>query len=397
MLTMDLFQQAREALSSVATKTALIKTPHINPDAEVYLKTENLQYTGSFKLRGAYFKIANLTEEEKSKGVVACSAGNHAQGVALAAKKFGVDATICIPEGAPISKIENTRSYGAKVVLCKGVYDDAYKVATEIVEKEGKTMIHPFNDEYVMAGQGTIAMEICEQLPDADIILVPIGGGGLASGISFAAKHINPNCKVYGVEASGAPSMCKSISENHICELSSVSTIADGIAVKRPGDKTYEVCKEYLDGVVTVSESEIATAILTLMEKNKLVAEGAGAVSIAAAMFNKVDVKGKKVVCVVSGGNIDVTILSRIISKGLAKTGRIASISVEMNDKPGALVEFLKIISELGANVISIDHNRTSAIGEIARCIVNILLETKNKEHGEDIIKTISERGYHVV
>ena len=348
MAMIDKIKDAKRVLDEVVRETALIPAPAINPDAEIYLKCENLQLTGSFKVRGAYYRIANLTEEEKSHGVIACSAGNHAQGVALAAQKFGIGATICIPSVAPLSKIMATKSYGANVVLCDGVYDDAYAKAVEIQKNEGRTFIHPFNDEDVIAGQGTIGLEILKQLPDADAVIVPIGGGGLISGIACAVKAINPNCKVYGVQAAGAPSMKESLDAGKIITLDSVNTIADGIAVKTPGTRTFDICSQYVDEVVTVTEDEIAVAILTLIEKQKTVSEGAGATTVAAAMFNKVDIKGKKVVCVVSGGNIDVNILSRVINKGLVKSGRLLELSTEIADKPGQLNSLLGLIASTG-------------------------------------------------
>ena len=294
MLTMEMLQDAKKVLDGVARKTPVFQSTYINPDADVYIKCENMQVTGSFKLRGAYFKTASLTEEEAKKGVIACSAGNHAQGVALAAQRKGIPAVICMPEGAPMAKVEATRSYGAEVVLVPGVYDDAAAKATALQQEKGYTFLHPFNDEYVIAGQGTVGLEIMEQVKDAEVVLVPIGGGGLISGVAFAVKQINPNCKVYGVQAAGAPSMLNSIRDGKIETLASVSTMADGIAVKQPGDLTFAMCQKYVYVIVTVTEDEIASAILKLIEKHKMVAEGAGAVSVAAAMYNKVDIKGKK-------------------------------------------------------------------------------------------------------
>lgn len=394
MAMIDKIKDAKRVLDEIVRETALIPAPAINPDAEVYLKCENLQLTGSFKVRGAYYRIANLTEEEKSHGVIACSAGNHAQGVALAAQKFGIGATICIPSVAPLSKIMATKSYGANVVLCDGVYDDAYAKAVEIQKNEGRTFIHPFNDEDVIAGQGTIGLEILKQLPDADAVIVPIGGGGLISGIACAVKAINPNCKVYGVQAAGAPSMKESLDAGKIITLDSVNTIADGIAVKTPGTRTFDICSQYVDEVVTVTEDEIAVAILTLIEKQKTVSEGAGATTIAAAMFNKVDVKGKKVVCVVSGGNIDVNILSRVINKGLIKSGRLLELSTEIADKPGQLNSLLSLIAGTGANILSISHNRYNQDLSVNMCEVHLVLETKSPEHVQGIYELLDANGY---
>lgn len=397
MLSLDTIYQASYALRDVARKTDLIRAPKMFPDSEVYLKTENLQNTGSFKVRGAYYKISKLTPEERKKGVIACSAGNHAQGVALAAQHLGIDAVICVPEGAPISKVEATRSYGATVELVKGVYDDAHNRAEEIAKTTGRIMIHPFDDEDVIAGQGTIGLEILEQLPDVDVVIVPVGGGGLISGVAFALKALKPSIKVYGVQSAGAPSMVESI-EHHKKEiLKSVSTIADGIAVKEPGDLTFKFTEQYVDKVISVSEDEVAVAILELMEKQKLVAEGAGAVSVAAAMSGRLDLKGKKTVCLVSGGNIDVTILSRVINRALIKEGRIADITVELMDKPGQLVEVSSIIARNGANVIGCFHDKTGNEENINACTLRITMETRNQEHVEQIKAALSEAGFKFV
>ncbi|MFV0314932.1 MAG: threonine ammonia-lyase, partial [Anaerotignum sp.] len=305
MLSLEMIQDAKKVLKGVATVTPLFQSKYINTDADVYIKCENMQVTGSFKLRGAYYKTANLTEEETKQGVVACSAGNHAQGVALAAQKKNIPAVICMPAGAPMAKVEATRSYGAEVVLVPGVYDDAAAKAAELRDEKGYTFLHPFNDDYVMAGQGTVGLEILEGLEDAEVVFVPIGGGGLISGVACAIKSLKPSCKVYGVQAAGAPSMYNSIRGGVIETLPEVSTVADGIAVKQPGDKTFAMCQKYVDGIVTVTEEEIASAILLLLEKHKMVAEGAGAVAVAAAMYNKENIKGKKTVCIISGGNVD--------------------------------------------------------------------------------------------
>ena len=338
MLQLNNFYKARYVLSQVLRKTELVHAQKINPDVDVYLKPECLQRTGSFKIRGAYYKISQLSEEEKAKGVIACSAGNHAQGVALGATSMGVKSLICLPAGAPISKVEATKRLGAQVELVPGVYDDAYQRALQLKEEHGYTFVHPFDDENVIAGQGTIGLELLEQLPDMQAVVVPIGGGGLISGVAFAIKSLNPNIKVYGVQASGAPSMLNSIRDSKIECLPSVSTIADGIAVKEPGKITFDTVQKYVDDIVTVTEDEISAAILQLLESEKMVAEGAGAASVAAVMFNKVPVKGLKTVCVVSGGNIDVTILNRVIHRGLAKTGRLCTLEMELDDKPGELV-----------------------------------------------------------
>lgn len=397
MLTLDKIYQASFALKTVIRRTDLISAPNINPDSQIYLKPENLQITGSFKVRGACFKISQLTEEEKAKGVVACSAGNHAQGVALAATTQGIKSLICLPDNAPISKIEATKWYGADVCLVEGVYDDAYQKALKLRDEKGYTFVHPFDDDDVIAGQGTIGLELLEQLPDLDAVIVPIGGGGLVSGVAFAIKHLNPNVKVYGVQASGAPSMLNSIEHNKIERMGFVRTIADGIAVKEPGEHTFEYCRQYVDEIVTVSDDEISTAILALIEQQKLIAEGAGAVAVAAAMFNKVPVKGKKVICLVSGGNIDVTILSRVIGRGLQKSGRSYTMTIELVDKPGQLQHVSEIIAGTGANVVSVHHERVSHTADINGCYLRLEMETRNQDHIDQIQYTLTAAGYKII
>ena len=396
MLTLDKIYHAKYILKQVIRETDLIHAPKVNPDCQLYLKTENLQITGSFKVRGAYYKISQLSDEEKAKGVIACSAGNHAQGVALAASRNGIKSLICLPDGAPISNIESTKSYGAEICLVKGVYDDAYAKALQLRDEKGYTFIHPFDDENVIAGQGTIGLELIEQLPDMDAVIVPIGGGGLISGVAFAIKSLNPNIKVYGVQASGAPSMLNSVRDKQIERLDSVSTIADGIAVKEPGENTFKYCSDYVDEIVTVTDDEISAAILALMEQQKLVTEGAGAVSVAAAMFNKVPVKNKKVVCLLSGGNIDVTILSRVIKRGLLMSGRSYSMNIELFDKPGQLMDVSRIIAELGGNVISIHHERANEGSAVNGCYLRIVLETRNYEHIEQIRNALIKNGFKI-
>lgn len=397
MLTLDNVYRASYALKDVVRKTDIIYAPKLNSGAQIYLKTENLQVTGSFKVRGSYYKMSKLSEEEKARGVIACSAGNHAQGVALSAQKNGIKAVICLPDGAPISKVEATRSYGAEVCLVEGVYDDAYKKAIELRDEKGYTFIHPFNDEDVIAGQGTIALEIAEQLPDLDAVIVPVGGGGLIAGVAYTIKTLNPKVKVYGVQASGAPSMVNSVRDEHIETLDSVSTIADGIAVKCPGDLTYELCRKYVDEMVTVTDDEISAAILALMEQHKLVTEGAGAVSVAAAMFGKIDIAAKKVVCLLSGGNIDVTILSRVIKRGLLMSGRTCQLMVELVDKPGQLKNVSRIIADLGGNVISVHHERANEGSDVNGCYLRIILETRNFEHIKDIKKALTDFGFKLL
>ena len=397
MLTLDKIYHASHVLKNVVRETKLVEAPKINPECEVYLKPECLQLTGSFKLRGSGYMISQLSDEEKAHGVIACSAGNHAQGVALAATKYGIKSLICLPDGAPISKVEATKNYGAEVCMVKGVYDDAYAKAIELRDKCGYTFVHPFDDINVIAGQGTIGLEIMEEMSDVDAIVVPIGGGGLISGVAFAAKKLNPNIKVYGVQAAGAPSMYNSIKEGKIIKLDSVNTIADGIKVMEPGENTFKLVSEYVDEIVTVTEDEISSAILAIIEQQKMIAEGAGAVSVAAVMFNKLPVKGKKVVCVVSGGNIDVTILSRVIKRGLMNTGRSASLCIELMDKPGQLEMVSKIIADCGGNVISVHHERASEIADINGCYLRLVLETKNFDHIAMIEKSLKDNGFKLV
>ncbi len=397
MLEISEIFAAAAVLKDVARKTAIIPAPRINPESEIYLKTENLQLTGSFKLRGAYYKISQLTDEEKARGVIACSAGNHAQGVALGATHNGIKALICLPAGAPMSKIEATKNYGAEVCLVPGVYDDAYAKAIELRDKHGYTFVHPFDDPKVIAGQGTIGLEILEQMPDVEAVIVPIGGGGLISGVAFAIKTLRPEIKVYGVQSSGAPSMVASLQEGAIQHLNNVSTIADGIAVKEPGVNTFELCNRYVDEVVTVSDEEIAAAILALLEQQKIVAEGAGAVSVAAAMFNKVPIKGKKTVCLVSGGNIDVNTLSRVITRGLSKSGRNYSFIIDLDDKPGQLSGVCNVVAQEGGNVISVAHERINSSSAINGCTIRMELETRDNDHISAIRDALKDAGYKVV
>lgn len=397
MLTLDKIYKASHVLRSVIRKTDLIHAPLVNPDSEVYLKTENLQITGSFKVRGAYYMMSQLTEEEKARGVIACSAGNHAQGVALAAAKNHIKSLICLPDGAPISKVEATKSYGAEVCMVNGVYDDAYKKALELKEEKNYTFVHPFDNEDVIAGQGTIGLEILEQMPDVEAVIVPIGGGGLISGVAFAIKNLNPNIKVYGVQASGAPSMRNSIRDGKIECLDHVSTIADGIAVKEPGEHTFQYVSQYVDEIVTVTDDEISAAILALIERQKLIAEGAGAASVAAAMFNKVPIQGKKTVCLVSGGNIDVTILSRVIKRGLLMSGRTCMLNIELLDKPGQLKLVSEIIADMGGNVISIHHERANEGSDVNGCFLRITMETRDYNHIQQIRDALTKAGLKLV
>lgn len=394
MLTLDMIRDAQKALDGIARKTPLDPAPKLGPN--VYIKAENLQLTGAFKLRGAFNKIRSLTEEEASRGVIACSAGNHAQGVALSSTKLGVKSIICMPAGAPISKVEATKAYGADVVLVPGVYDDAAREAERLAKEHGYTFAHPFDDPYVIAGQGTIGLEILEQLPDASQVIVPIGGGGLISGIAFAIKMLNPSCRIVGVQAAGAASMYTSVQRGQRTELSKVSTIADGIAVKKPGELTYSLCSKYVDEIVTVTDDEIASAILLLLETQKTVAEGAGATPVAAVLSGKVDTTKGKTVCVVSGGNVDVTTLSRVITKGLSNSGRIVEISTKIVDKPGSLIQLLQVISSTGANIVRIHHTREDRHSDVGECIVTMVLETVDQAHIHQIENALKSNGYHL-
>lgn len=397
MLTIDRVYKAARVLKEVIRETDMIYAPNLSKNARIYLKTENLQVTGSFKVRGSYFKISQLSADEKKHGVIACSAGNHAQGVALAATKNGIKSIICLPDGAPISKVEATKRYGAEVCMVKGVYDDAYNKAIELRDKNGYTFIHPFDDEDVIAGQGTIGLEIMEQLPNCDAVIVPIGGGGLISGVAYTVKQINPKCRVYGVQAQGAPSMQLSVNDGKIETLPKVQTIADGIAVKTPGDITYDMVNQYVDGIVTVSDDEIALAILTLLEQQKLIAEGAGAVPVAAVLAGRIpDIDGKNVCCLVSGGNIDVTILSRVIERGLKMSGRTANITIALSDKPGQLADVSKIISQTGANVTSVNYDSTDLDMNITDCYLKICVETRDYAHVVAIKKALKDAGFEV-
>ena len=397
MLTLDKIFQASVVLKDIVRSTNIVSTAGITENCELYLKPENLQYTGSFKLRGSGYKIAMLSEEEKAKGVIACSAGNHAQGVALAASKCGIKSLICLPDTAPISKVEATKGYGAEVCLVNGCYDDAYKKALELKDEMGYTFVHPFDDEDVIAGQGTVGLEIVNEFADVDAVIVPIGGGGLISGVAYAIKALKPSIKVYGVQAQGAPSMYNSIKHGNIECLKSVSTIADGIAVKQPGEHTYELIKNYVDDIALVTDDEISSAILALIEKQKMIAEGAGAVSVAAAMFNKFPIQGKKVVSLISGGNIDVSILSRVIERGLMKSGRESSLLIELVDKPGQLKDVSRIIADLGGNVTSVHHERNGATSEVTGCYLRIDMETRNYEHVQEITKALKNEGFKLV
>lgn len=395
MLTIDKIFQASTVLKDIIRPTPLAKAYGIAPNCSLYLKPENLQNTGSFKLRGSGYKIAMLSEEEKAKGVIACSAGNHAQGVALAATKCGISSLICLPDTAPLSKVEATKAYGADVCLVEGCYDDAYNRALQLKDEKGYTFVHPFDDEDVIAGQGTIGLEIVNEMDDIDAVIVPIGGGGLISGIAYAIKSIRPSIKVYGVQAAGAPSMYNSIKNGKIECLDSVSTIADGIAVKKPGEHTFEYISKYVDDIALVTEDEISSAVLALIEKQKMVAEGAGAVSVAAAMYEKFPIAGKKVVSLISGGNIDVTSLSRVIERGLMRSARIVNLLIELADKPGQLKDVSRIIADCGGNVTGVHYER-GGTKSVNGCFLRITLEARNYEHADEIVHALEAEGFRI-
>ena len=391
------FITAKEKLSKVLLKTSLIQSPIFSKEAgnEVYIKPENLQKTGSFKIRGAYNKITNLSDEEKKKGVIASSAGNHAQGVAYGAKESGIKAVIVMPKSTPLIKVESTKQYGAQVVLHGDVYDDAFKKAKELEEKEGYIFVHPFDDEDVIYGQGTIALEILEELPETDIILVPIGGGGLISGIACAAKILKPEIKIIGVEPEGAASAYEAIKEDKVVELKEANTIADGTAVKKIGNTTFEYIKKYVDEIITVSDYELMEAFLLLVEKHKIIAENSGILSLAA--LKKLKEKNKKVVSVVSGGNIDVLMISSMINKGLIRRDRIFNFSVNIPDKPGELAKVVDLIAQQGANVVKLEHNQFKNLSRFKDIELQITVETNGSEHIQKLTQAFEEKGYEIV
>ena len=397
MTKLEAFIKAKEKLSKVLLETHLIYSPIFSKESgnKVFIKPENLQKTGSFKIRGAYNKISNLTDAEKKRGVIASSAGNHAQGVAYGAKESGIKAVIVMPKSTPLIKVESTKQYGAEVVLHGDVYDDAYKKAKELEEKEGYVFVHPFNDEDVLDGQGTIALEILEELPETDIILVPIGGGGLISGIACAAKILKPEIKIIGVEPEGAASAYEAIKENKVVELKEANTIADGTAVKKIGDLNFEYIKKYVDEIITVSDYELMEAFLLLVEKHKIIAENSGILSVAAT--KKIKEKNKKVVSVISGGNIDVLMISSMINKGLIRRDRIFNFSVNIPDKPGELAKVVDLIAELGANVVKLEHNQFKNLSRFKDVELQVTVETNGSEHIKNLVQTFEEKGYEII
>ena len=397
MAKLEDFIKAKEKLSKVLLETHLIYSPIFSKESgnKVFIKPENLQKTGSFKIRGAYNKISNLTDAEKKRGVIASSAGNHAQGVAYGAKESGIKAVIVMPKSTPLIKVESTKQYGAEVILHGDVYDDAYKKAKELEEKEGYVFVHPFNDEDVLDGQGTIALEILEELPETDIILVPIGGGGLISGIACAAKILKPEIKIIGVEPEGAASAYEAIKENKIIELKEANTIADGTAVKKIGDLNFEYIKKCVDEIITVSDYELMEAFLLLVEKHKIIAENSGILSVAAT--KKLKEKNKKVVSVISGGNIDVLMISSMINKGLIRRDRIFNFSVNIPDKPGELAKVVDLIAELGANVVKLEHNQFKNLSRFKDVELQVTVETNGSEHIKNLVQAFEEKGYEII
>lgn len=396
MITVDNIKEAQKNLESVVEATPMTKAPILseNFNSEIYLKKENLQLTGSFKLRGAFNRIANLPKEKRDRGVVAASAGNHAQGVAFSAQHFGCEATIFMPEATPLTKVSGVKSYGANVVLTGENFDEAYEASMKFCEEHNKEFIHPFADDDVIAGQGTIALEILKEVPDLKQIIVPIGGGGLIAGIAIAAKSINPDIKIIGVVASGARGMKESYKAQMPIDSVSVRTIADGIAVRDVNPKLLNIILEYVDHIVEVSDNEIANAVLFLLEKHKLVVEGAGAAATAAIMHEKVEIEDSKVCSIISGGNIDVTMLSQIIEKGLVKSYRKMNLLITLRDKPGSLTELSEIFRDCGANIVQIDYDRDSIKLEFGEAHITIALETKGEDHQREIKEKLKQNGY---
>ncbi len=396
MLKLEDFKTAKKRVDEVIEETHLIHSDAFSSECgnDVYIKPENLQKTGAFKIRGAFNKIVKLDDTAKKKGLIASSAGNHAQGVAYAAKKLGVKATICMPAHTPLIKVDATKQHGADVVLYGEVYDEAYAKAVELQKSEGYTFVHPFDDEDVIEGQGTIAIEILEELPDVDVILVPIGGGGLIAGIACAAKQINPNVKIYGVEPEGAASALASIHEDQVVTLAEANTIADGTAVKTIGNKTFEYIKKYVDGIITVDDYELMDAFLLLVEKHKLVAEGSGILALAG--LKKLYEKNKKVVSLISGGNIDVLTISSMINKGLISRGRTFTFTVQLLDKPGELEFVAHVLNQCNANVIAVDHNQFKNFARFSEVELRVTVETNGNSHIDMIINEFDKLGYKI-
>ena len=394
MLTLEKFEEASEKVKEVVLPTNLIYSEYFSEQTgnKVYFKPENMQYTGAYKVRGAYYKISTLSEEEREKGLVTASAGNHAQGVAYAAKLYGVPATVVMPTTTPLIKVNRTKGYGAKVVLHGSVYDEACQYALELAKKEGATFVHPFNDEVVATGQGTIAMEIFKELPTVDIILVPIGGGGLAAGVSTLAKLLNPNIKVIGVEPAGASCMKASLDAGKVITLPDVNTIADGTAVKTPGDIVFPYIQKNIDEILAVEDQELIVNFLDMMENHKMLVENSGLLTVAA--LKHLDCKGKKIVSILSGGNMDVITLSSVVQHGLIERGRVFTVSVQLPDRPGELVNVANVIAKLKGNVIRLEHNQFVSINRNAAVELRITLEAFGHEHKKEIIEALKKHGY---
>ena len=394
MMTLEKFEEASELVKKVTNSTKLVYSDYLSEQSggKVYLKPENMQHTGAYKIRGAYYKISTLSDEERGRGLITASAGNHAQGVAFAAKKFGCKAVIVMPTVTPLIKVNRTKSYGAEVILHGDVYDDAYAYACELAEKEGDTFVHPFNDIDVATGQGTIAMEIVQELPTVDYILVPIGGGGLVSGVATLAKMLNPKIKVIGVEPAEAASMKAALAAGEVVQLESANTIADGTAVKAVGDKILPFVKENVDDVLLVEDDELIGAFLDMVENHKMIVENSGLLSVAA--LKQLDCKGKKVVCVLSGGNMDVITMSSIVQHGLIQRDRIFSVSVLLPDKPGELVQVAQTIAEAQGNVIKLEHNQFVSTNRNAAVELRITMEAFGTEHKQEILKALEKKGY---
>lgn len=394
MLTLDKFEEASEKVKEVVLPTNLIYSEYFSEQTgnKVYFKPENMQYTGAYKVRGAYYKINTLSEEEREKGLVTASAGNHAQGVAYAAKLYGVPATVVMPTTTPLIKVNRTKGYGAKVVLHGSVYDEACQYALELAKKEGATFVHPFNDEVVATGQGTIAMEIFKELPTVDIILVPIGGGGLAAGVSTLAKLLNPNIKVIGVEPAGASCMKASLDAGKVVTLPNVDTIADGTAVKTPGDIVFPYIQKNIDEIIAVDDHELIVNFLDMMENHKMLVENSGLLTVAA--LKHLDCKGKKIVSILSGGNMDVITLSSVVQHGLIERGRVFTVSVQLPDRPGELVNVANVIAKLKGNVIRLEHNQFVSINRNSAVELRITLEAFGHEHKKEIIDALRKHGY---
>ncbi|MBI3286740.1 MAG: threonine ammonia-lyase [Chloroflexi bacterium] len=398
MLTLEDIRHAAETLRGVVRRTQLVHDPYLSEltGAQLYLELEKLQRTGAYKLRGAYNKIQSLSPQERARGVIAASAGNHAQGVAYAARLVGIPATIVMPEEAPLTKVNATRALGAEVILSGTDYDDSYQEALRLQKERGLAFVHPFDDRQVMAGQGTVGLEIAEDLADAEAIIVSVGGGGLISGIAAAAKSLNPKVRLIGVQAEGCAPGVESFRQGHLVEWPAVHTIADGIKARRIGDLTFQVMQRYVDEMLTVSDEEIVQSIVVLLEKSKLVVEGAGAAGLAALLSGRLALPGRKVVVLISGGNIDLNFLSRAIARGLAAVDRYLIIRTRLPDRPGQLAGFLKLLAERGVNVLDIQHSRIARNVPVDQAEVELTVETRDRAHGEEILAALRQAGYEI-